>query len=129
MTIKKTVSARTLAVMATRTKQWLTQQATLEAETTAQDEFGYPTHAWDVVANGVACRLIAVPTNRTGEMSRIGDQETMSETYRLICDPDAPLASDQRVTIDGTTYDVVSIITDLTDKLYTEALVTRAVRT
>lgn len=106
--------------------QTLTQEALIEAETTTVDQYGAPTHTWETVADCVPCRVIYAggqPGNES--MSEIGNQEMLTEQYRIICPYGTALSVDQRVTVDGIVYDVVGLVTDLTQQTDTQAIMVR----
>lgn len=104
------------------TGRWLTQSCTIEAEVLGVDIYGAPVHQWAVVASGVKCRVIKMGRGDTRE---VGSQEALVEKYRLICPAGTALGIDQRVTVGGAVYQVVSVQSALTDAVDVQAEIVR----
>lgn len=112
---------RRLELLRRYTETWMKQRCTIEQEMLITDEMGAQAHAWTVVALNVACRMI-----REGQGSElVGEQESMIERYRLVVPHGTALAANQRVTVEGAVYSVVSIVDRLTDGTDAQALVVR----
>ena len=70
------------------------------------------------------CRLIQAG-RWAATSGQTGGAETLLFEYRLIVKADVALAIDQRVTVNGLTYDVVRVEAELTDKAFNSALLHR----
>lgn len=118
------VSSAVLGYIRRVVGQFLTTTCTIEREVNATGEYGEPTHAWELVAAAVPCRLLMIKRDASG-VQVAGEQETMREEYTLIVARGVTLEVDYRVTVDGETYDVVRLETALTDEAYHKAIVAR----
>lgn len=116
------LNARTRAVLKTAVNMYLNQTCMITVDSISTDSYGAETHTTQVAAASVSCRLIrATPS----DAAIVGNQETMADTYRLIVREGTALAVDQRVTVDNITYNVIGLVTGLTDNLYESAIVRR----
>lgn len=104
---------------------FLTQRCKIEAETETRGDMGEPLHVWAMVADDVPCRVIQAGQFNAAAVQVVGSQETLPEMYRLALPPETPLDVDQRVTVDGVTYNVVRMETALTDEVFRHALIVR----
>lgn len=119
------VSPQVVAMYRREVANFLTQRAQLQRETTARGEYGEPLHVWEIVAQSVPCRLIRLGRRNESGIEEAGGAETMRSEYRLIVPSGTPLTADMRVTVDGLTYGVVRIETQLTDEAFHAAIVNR----
>lgn len=119
------VSPQIVAMIRRETANFLTQRAQFQRETTARGEYGEPLHTWEVVASNVPCRLIRLGRRNESGIEEAGGAETMKAEYRLSVPTTTPLAADMRVVVDGLTYGVVRIETQLTDEAFHAAIVNR----
>lgn len=103
----------------------LTDTCTIERERTLQDVYGAREHSWEVVADGVNCRLIqGGEANSTGAQ-RSGDREVLEEEYKVSLPWGTDIGADYRLTVNGVRYLVVRVEQALTDDVMTMALVVR----
>lgn len=103
---------------------FLTQRCKIEAETETRGDMGEPVIAWAMVADDVPCRVIKAGQFSTDAVQLVGQRETLPEMYRIALPPDTELDVDQRITVDGVTYNVVRLETALTDAVFRHALIT-----
>lgn len=120
------VSNATLKRIRDRVRKFYPASCTIEAEDTGTDQYGASTHTWVTVAENVPCRIIRAGQNTSGEAGMQGRQEVMEDRYRLSVPVDTALAIDQRVTVNGVTYDVVNIISAWSDAVDAQAIITRS---
>ncbi len=116
---------QTIARMKARVQLTLTDSCLIEAESSARGSVGEVVHSWETVAADVACRVITPSASTRGSMQAVGAQESMIDAYRLICPVGTALAVDQRVTINGSVFQIVGIRDGLTDGVDVQAYMTR----
>lgn len=104
---------------------YLNQRARIERETAARGVYGEPVHGWEIVDENVPCRLIRLGRRNESGIEEAGSAETMRAEYRMIVGHEVTLAADMRVTIDGLTYGVVRIETELADEAFHACIVNR----
>lgn len=105
--------------------RFLTDTCTIERETPVTDEFGSVGRAREVTGAAVACRVIKAGSSNSGAGGMDAGAETMEDTYRLIVPYTTTLDIDYIVTVGGLLFSVVRLETDLTDKGFKSALITR----
>jgi hypothetical protein len=119
-------SDRTLAVVQRNVNEMLVDTCTIKRESGATGTMGEPLHTLEIVASGVACRVIRARVPSQGTTQVVGSQESMVEVYRLICPVGTPFTKDDVVTLaDGSVYLVVSVEDQLTDSAFAGAVITR----
>jgi len=120
-------SARTMAVIRRSGGEMLTDTCSLFVESGATGALGEPLHDLELVASGVACRVIRARTPSGGTQMVVGSQESMVETYRLECAYDQALAVDMVAVLDSSaeSYRITSIEDKLTDSVFAGAVITR----
>ena len=119
------VSAQTLAYIRRVANAFLTDTCLIERESESVGAYGEPTHAWEVTATDVACRLIQAGQQNVAAAGVTGSQETLPDLYRLVIPRTITLDIDYRVTVNGAVYSVVRLETALTDESSHTALVSR----
>ncbi len=119
-------SDRTLAIVQRNVGEMLTDTCTIKRESGATGTMGESLHTLEIVQSGVACRVIRARIPAQGTTQVVGSQESMVETYRLICPVGTPFTKDDVVTLaDGSVYQVVSVEDKLTDGAFAGAVITR----
>lgn len=120
------VSSQVLAMMQRVTATFLTETCDIEVEQDSVGQWGQPAHSWQVVATGVACRVITARPMLQSTAGQVGGQEQLVDTYRLIVPAGTALAVNQRVTVNDLTYHIVSLITERTNETDAQAVMVRA---
>ncbi|MEM6280589.1 MAG: DUF6093 family protein [Chloroflexota bacterium] len=103
----------------------LTDTCTIEREATAQDQYGASSHSWEVVADGVNCRLIQGGESNSSGAQRSGEREVLEEEYKVALPWGTDVGADYRITVGDVRYLVVRVEQALTDDVMTMALVVR----
>lgn len=106
-------------------ERYMTQTCVIEAQRKGVGRYREETPVWDVVAQGVKCRVITVGQRASNDMVQARAQESLRDMYRLICPVGTALDVNQRITVDGATYNVVSLITARTDSTDVQAVMER----
>lgn len=119
------VSPQIVAMIRRETASFLTQRARVERETAARDALGGPTHAVEIVADNVPCRIIKIGRRNDSAIEEAGSAESLKDEYRLIFGRGVALGTDMRVVIDGLTYGVVRIETQLADEAFHACIINR----
>lgn len=115
----------TLARLRAITARYMTDTCTIEAQVKAQGKYREEHPVWQTLYTGLRCRLITIGTRNNNELVLSSDRESIRETYKLIVPYDTALAIDQRVTIRGKTYTVVSIMTERSETTDAQAIMER----
>lgn len=103
-------------------ESFLDDSCTISREKTTYDSMGAASGAKEIVASGVSCRVI----KGISDTENIGDQQSLTETYRLIVPVGTALEVNYFVTlVDGTVYKVIEIITQRSDAMDAQALIKR----
>lgn len=103
--------------------RFLNQSASISVDEITIDEIGGQVSTSMSVATGVRCRVMR-PT--AADMRKlVGMQEVITEIYKIAFEQGTALGTNQRVTVDGVTYNIVSIVTHRTDDLDEQAIVVR----
>lgn len=120
------VRSRLLSRVQTRLETFLgTDTCTISREGDSSDSTGAPTYVPVIVASNVPCRLI----EGKSDTENIGDQESLSDWYRLIVPIGTELGVDYQITLsDGAIYQVIELVTQRTEKMDLQALVKRGNR-
>lgn len=98
----------------------------IEQESATVNELGGRSHAWAVVGEDVACRLIKVGRETGSQVVESGEREKLPEKYRLIVPYGTTLGVNYRVTVDELVYAVVQLESALTDKAFVSAIIVRS---
>ena len=106
-------------------RRWLKDLCTIERDIDTLDELGSPVSGREIVAENVPCRLIKNGSTSNSAAQIIGSAETLRETYKIAIPSSYDLDIDYHITVNGITYDVVTLETALTDEVFTQAIVTR----
>lgn len=119
-------SDRTIALVRRNVDAMLTDTCTIERLTGTKGTMGEPLDVWETVAADVRCRVIRARVVSPGTTQTVGSQESMVDTYRLVCPHGTALAVDNRVQLsDDSVYHVVSVEDGLTDEGFAGAVITR----
>lgn len=119
------VSALVLSHMKGWTAAFLSERCLIEVEQEAAGQYGEPLNVWATVAADVPCRVITAGDNNQPQSEPVGDGESITEEYRLICPAGTALATGQRVTVGEMVYQVASLLTARTDETDVQAVITR----
>jgi len=118
-------SARTLAIIQRNVSETLTESCTIQRQTGATGTMGEPLNQLELIASGVACRVIRAKTPNANSQMVIGNQKSLVERYRLICPVDTAFRIDDVVTVGDDVYQVVDVEDKLTDEAFAGAVITR----
>ena len=121
-------SQRSINAIRRNVRKTLKQRCTIAVEAETVNAYGHPTHDLLTLYDNVPCRVIAVGRNFGNAGDIVGDQETLSETYRLITEHDTPLGVDMVVTVGGADYDVINVWRKQTDATDQQAVIVRRVK-
>lgn len=117
-------NARTLLLQKVNARlgTFLDDTCTVSRESNSYDETGAPTGRPEIVASGVSCRVIAGKS----DTENIGDQESLTEWYRLIVPVGTELEVNYIVTLsDDTEWHVIDVITQRSEATDAQALIKR----
>lgn len=120
-----TLNASILARLRNQTAKFLKDTCLIEVQDQSTDEYGSPALSWSVVAEDVPCRMITAGYQNQSRAGLVGSQESLQDMYKLICPYGTALDIDQRVTVNGQTYNVVQLMTARTDETDTQAIIVR----
>jgi hypothetical protein len=113
-------------VLKSATANYLTETCTIEAQEDTQSEYGTPELTWRVVAEDVRCQVIMMGRNfSTSSADVVSSQESIEDSYRIICPSGTALDINQRVTVGGLKYNITRLITDRSSETDAQALMTR----
>ena len=119
--------ATLLTTMRAQADALMTDTCTIEVGADSVGDMGeLLADQYTVVATGVACRVIMLG-RRYGEVAgRVGERETVTQAYRLICPYATALAVNQRITLsDGSRFQVVDLSTERTSEVDAQASIVR----
>jgi len=119
------VSSGTLASIRRRAAGFLSDTCDISRLLATFGKMGESLQEYDNVASSVPCRLVKAGQQSLGLVQVTGAQETLQERYLLAVPHGTSIQPDDRVTHGGVTYDVVTIEAALTDKVFTQAIITR----
>lgn len=119
------VSSLLMGHMKGWTAAFLSERCLIEAEQEAAGQYGEPLNVWVTVAANVPCRVITAGNSNQVESAPVGDGESITEEYRLICPAGTALATGQRVTVGEIVYQVAALLTARTDETDVQAVMTR----
>jgi SPP1 family predicted phage head-tail adaptor len=80
------------------------ETATIQSVVRAADALGGRTNTWST-ASTVPCRVRQLSAREAELYMR----QTDNETFRMYCDPDVTVTTDNRVIVDGRTYRVIAV--------------------
>lgn len=121
------ISASTLAIVQGNVSAMLTDTCTIERETAANGNMGQSLHEAEVIASGVACRLIRAGLKSTGSSNNDGGREALTDRFRLILPVGTVISTDYRVRMaDDSLYQVVDVEAALTDAAFVAAVIVRS---
>ena len=112
------------AALRTTTNKWLNDTCKIEAVSTTIGDLGDVIESWAVVSASTDCRVIGAARSDT---TSVEGQETMTDVFRIVMPAATALEAGQRITVTGLghVYQVSGVITDMTDELFTAAIVVR----
>jgi hypothetical protein len=113
---------KALARIKTMLAGFLDDVCRIEREALVQGVMGEPLHQWGLVADDVACRLIRGMDGRTGQTATVGNQQKLTESYRVILPINTDVLGGDKITVGGVEYRVVAL--SIVTGLYIQAVVT-----
>lgn len=105
--------------------KWLKDSCTIEQQTIVTGEYGEEASQWSVIATDVKCRVIRSARNSGSATQERGAQETLEQEYKLAVPVSVDLGINQRVTVNGVTYQIVRVEIALTDEIFKSATIVR----
>lgn len=105
--------------------RFLTDTCVIEEEMIITDSYGGAAHAWQVVASGVRCRVITETRMSGSDTTEVGSQEALVNRLRLVVPAGTALGVNQRVTVGGAVYQIVSLLVARTDSVDAQAVIVR----
>ncbi len=119
------INSNILAMLQAQVAQYLTDTCTIEQDTTVVDEFGGTTPAFVVVASSVACAVITIGTDRSIKAGLTGDQQTITDEYRIILPNGQQIETGWRVTVGSDVYHVTNILDKRTNETDVQVIARR----
>ena len=101
----------------------LTQTCTISREVAGKDRYGGQTHATETVATDVPCRLIRMGRGRS---QLVGEQETLTERYRLVLAYGTQIGVNTSVMVAGETFLVVAVVDSLAQQVDVQVMLEKA---
>lgn len=89
------------------------------------NKYGSKRQEWIVVAADVPCRVNTLNRSNRSLAEELASQEVMLDSYQLEIAHDVEIDRDYRVTVNGETYFVTRIESQLTDTVFKQILMTR----
>lgn len=118
------ISGGLLATMRAQVNARLFDTAVIHAVGKVSDGAGAFTETWSAVVGGtVLCRVDPLGQNATGSRV-VASREALEVSYRLTLPYDAPIAQNNRVVVNGKTYEVVSLAVDHSMNVSKRAIIT-----
>lgn len=118
------ISGGMLSAMRAQVLARLPDTAIIQALSKVSDGAGAFTETWGAVSGGtVLCRVDPLGTNTT-EARVVANREALEVSYRLTVPYDAPIEQNNRVVVDGRTYEVVSLAIDHSWNVSKRAIIT-----
>ena len=108
-----------------RLLRFLTERGNLVANQPTQDSYGGLTPTSVSVEANVPVRIIRPGDETTGAAAVIGGAEVLRNMHRIVARQGTGLAADQQWVVNNVTWQIVRVVTDLTDDLYEMAVVER----
>ena len=118
---------RTLAGLRRQVARTLKDRCDIYVEAEGVNEYGHPTHVLLPAYVNIPCRLISTGRNFNNMGEVVGEQEVLTESYRLITPYDVPLGVDMVVDVDGIRFDVTNVWLRQTDATDQQAVIKRRV--
>lgn len=113
---------RPLERIAAQANKYLDNLARIERMTSTQDAMGAVVNEWALVNDAIMCRLIRGTDGRTGDMATVGNQQKLTESYRVVFLAGTNIRAGDRIIIDGIAYQVVGL--NRVSTVYMNAVVT-----
>lgn len=107
-----------------RLSAFLPTTCTIQHRVQVVGALGDTANGWEIVAADVPCRLISYLSN-TKQAAVVDDRLALVEAWRLIVPVGTALAPEQRVTIGGEIYVIVSVIDEWSDAMDAQAIIVR----
>lgn len=118
------VSSRLVAKMKVVAATFLTDTCKIYKMSETLSKYGTPTGARDLVASGVACRLVS-SSNILEDAMQINDREAMQDIYTLWVPVGTDIDSNYQVDFSNDTFEVTAVRDQPTDTIYIEVELTR----
>lgn len=116
------VSAHRLARVKQRLEKYVDDVCTIKRRSATQGPRGETNPNYDIVAENVDCRVIKGESG----MDDVGDQASLTETYRLIVPVGTELGVHYRVVLaDGSKFEIIDVIDKRSDPVDAQALMVR----
>jgi len=120
------VTNQLMAHIRSQVSQLLTDTCTIERnEEVTDNRYGSKKPGWVVVASSVACRINLLNRSNQSLVEVMGGQEAMLDSYQLVLAYDVTIDRDYRITVNGVTYFVTRIESQLTNSAFKQVLLTR----
>lgn len=119
------ITADSLARLRALAAKTLTDSCTIEKEADATGAYGEPVHAWEIVASGVACRVLPAGDSTSSRAGTSGERENLEEMYQVALPYETEIGADYRITVGGVRYLVVYVEIAPTDAMWVEVIVTK----
>lgn len=119
------ISNQMRAFIRAATLRTMTDRCMIEREANSRGTFGQSSHAWEVVGEDVPCRLITSKGATLPATDVYADRVTMEDTYTISLPVGTVLAVDYRITVNGTTWRVASVVDGRTDSADVQAVLLR----
>jgi hypothetical protein len=104
--------------MRAQAARFLTDSCDIERNFSGKDRFGAVTDGWSLIGSSVVCRVIEPGTTIGSTIIVAADQVATVDEYRLALPKDTDIDEDDRVTVGAVTYQVVRLMTELTDEFF-----------
>lgn len=119
------LNSMTRSAIKTSVNRFLKDSATITQDVITLDQYNGQVHTPQVVGVSVPCRIIMLDRSNVSRAGLVGEQESMRDMYRIVVKQGTNLAVDQQIQVNGLTYNVVNILSELTDEVFESAIVTR----
>ena len=116
---------RILSNIRTKLNTFLSDTCTIRRKLKSYDPAGAPTGAGEIVEADVSCRVI----EGKGDLDDIGNQQILTEWYRLIVPVGTELNAGYSIELsDGTIFQIIDMIARRTEAMDVQAIMKREVR-
>jgi len=116
---------RSRARIQTALERFLTETCVIEEQMVTTDRYGGMALAGRVVASGVRCRVITETRMSGTDTREVGSAEALIERMKLVVPAGTALGANQRVTVNGAVYQIVSVLVTHTDAVDAQAVIVR----
>lgn len=109
--------------MRRQAEKYLTDTCVIERPYNTPGRYMTPNTMWVQIGQMVNCRMILPGQSlNTSGVRQTGEQETLTNMYRLALPRGTDIQADDQVTHNGTIYTVVRLATELTDEFFEMAI-------